>query len=257
LPLFGDGLIELVPDRVLRDNLASNASAKAALRIKGKISAAGRFGRKAQRNSLSKFAAAGFINELGVSSDIEPTEAIDDPTCQGATIPNLTPNFTAGTPAQGLADHEKVATYFRFLAAPVPSTSVPGGAESIARGRQAFGEIGCALCHTPKLRTAETTVAALSNKEFEPFTDLALHNMGSGLSDFMVQEDASGEEWKTTPLWGVGQRIFLLHDGRTTDMQEAIKAHKSPGSEGSAVVDKFNALSEGDKQNLLNFLRSL
>jgi len=95
------------------------------------------------------------------------------------------------------------------------------------------------------------------------FSDLLVHNMGPGLADDIVQGGAQGDEFRTASLWGFGQRIFFLHDGRTDNLITAIVAHKSAGntkygpSEANAVVDRFTGLSETDKQNLLNFLRSL
>ncbi len=135
---------------------------------------------------------------------------------------------------------------------------------SIARGRQRFTDVGCALCHTPTLKTpVKTTVAALSNQDVNLFSDIALHQMGPGLADDILQGGARGDEFRTAPLWGLGQRIFLLHDGRTTDLVEAIRAHQSGGnsrfgpSEANKVIDNFNNLRDDDTQDLLNFLRSL
>ena len=111
--------------------------------------------------------------------------------------------------------------------------------------------------------TGNSTVEALRNKAANLFSDLALHNMGSGLADNVLQGQAGPDEFRTAPLWGVGQRIFFLHDGRTTDLVVAIQAHGSPrsvkfqASEANAVLDSFNRLSERQKQDLLNFLRSL
>ena len=89
------------------------------------------------------------------------------------------------------------------------------------------------------------------------FSDLLVHNMGSGLADNVIQGQAGGDEFRTAPLWGAGQRVFFLHDGRATNLLAAIQAHKSAGSEASAVVNGFNHLSEPDKQDVLNFLRAL
>jgi CxxC motif-containing protein (DUF1111 family) len=89
------------------------------------------------------------------------------------------------------------------------------------------------------------------------FSDLALHNMGPGLADDVAQGEANGDEFRTAPLWGLGQRVFFLHDGRTSDLTEAILAHGGRDSEARATVDLFQRLSETDKQHLLNFLRSL
>jgi CxxC motif-containing protein (DUF1111 family) len=92
---------------------------------------------------------------------------------------------------------------------------------------------------------------------FFPYSDFQLHDMGNGLGDDIPQGDATGSEFRTAPLWGIGQRIFFLHDGRTSDLLQAILAHKSAGSEASKVIDNFNALSTSQQQDLLNFLRGL
>jgi CxxC motif-containing protein (DUF1111 family) len=151
----------------------------------------------------------------------------------------------------------------RFLAPPSPSASAPGGSASIGRGRNLFSALGCALCHTPSLRTGTTTVAALSNKDANLYSDLALHQMGPTLADNVLQGGARGDEFRTAPLWGLGQRIFFLHDGRTSDLRAAIAAHRSSGnsqfgpSEANTSVGLYNSLSTGNKQDVLNFLRSL
>jgi len=124
-------------------------------------------------------------------------------------------------------------------------------------------DIGCAFCHTPTLTTGNTTVAALRYQDVNLFSDLALHGMGPGLADGISQGVAKGDEFRTAPLWGLGQRIFFLHDGRTKDLVQAIQAHRSAGnsryspSEANQVIDNFDELSEDDQQDLLNFLRSL
>jgi CxxC motif-containing protein (DUF1111 family) len=106
-------------------------------------------------------------------------------------------------------------------------------------------------------------VAALRNKDVNLYSDLAVHGMGPKLADGVSQGEAAGDEFRTAPLWGLGQRIFFLHDGRTSDLLQAIQEHNSEGnrqyraSEANGVVAKFDRLSETDKQHLLNFLRSL
>jgi CxxC motif-containing protein (DUF1111 family) len=107
------------------------------------------------------------------------------------------------------------------------------------------------------LTSGNSPIAALSNQNVQLFSDLLLHNMGPGLADGVSQGDATGSEFRTAPLWGLGQRIFFLHDGRTSDLVQAIQAHSSQGSEANSVIAAFNALSASDQQNLLNFLRSL
>ena len=96
-----------------------------------------------------------------------------------------------------------------------------------------------------------------SNVTFQPFSDFALHDMGTGLADGISQGNSTGTEFRTAPLWGIGQRIFFLHDGRTNDLNVAIQQHASNGSEANAVIQSFNMLRAGDQQALLNYLRSL
>jgi CxxC motif-containing protein (DUF1111 family) len=147
----------------------------------------------------------------------------------------------------------------RFLAPPAPAPATP----STARGRDVFTEIGCALCHTPSMTTGRSSTAALSEKPVGLYSDLLLHRMGPRLADDIIQGLAGPDEFRTAPLWGLGQRIFFLHDGRTTDLIEAIEAHASKGnkpyppSEANAVVARYRALGSDKKQDLLNFLRSL
>ena len=138
-----------------------------------------------------------------------------------------------------------------------PATNATPPAASTARGQQVFSNIGCGACHVPSLTTGKSTVAALSKVTFQPLSDFALHDMGTGLADGISQGSANGREFRTAPLWGVGQRIFFLHDGRTNDLAVAINQHESHGSEANEVIENFRLLSVDDKQALLNYLRSL
>lgn len=158
---------------------------------------------------------------------------------------------------------EKFASFMRYLAPPTPSRDTPGGGESITRGRDLFGDVGCAACHTPTLRTGDATVAALRNQPVNLYSDLLLHHMGPGLADGIAQGRAAPTEFRTAPLWGLGQRLYFLHDGRARDLRVAIDAHRSgsrtdgDASEANTVVGRFEALPESGKQDVLNFLRSL
>ena len=268
-PTFGAGLIEMIPDSAIRANLSANASQKAALGISGDVNRNGndgtitRFGWKAQNKSLLLFAGEAYNAEMGITNEIFQTERDETASCQFAPVPNNVTNTKGVVGLETLSAIEKFAYFMRFLAPPTPSSNTPGGATSIARGRQVFTNLGCALCHTPTLKTGNATVAALRNLDVNLFSDLALHQMGPGLADDILQGTAAGDEFRTAPLWGLGQRIFFLHDGRTADLVQAIQAHKSAGnaqfgpSEANKVIDQFNALSENAKQDLLNFLRSL
>jgi CxxC motif-containing protein (DUF1111 family) len=263
-PVFGAGLIEQITDSAIVSNLGANSQAKRALGISGRVNRSGndgtitRFGWKAQNKSLLIFSGEAYNVEMGITSEAFQQEREENPECQFAKVPN---DITASTGQIGAIEH--FANFQRFLAPPRPHNSNPGGGPSISRGRTLFGSVGCALCHTSTLRTGESTVEALRNKPVHLYSDLALHQMGPGLADDILQGAARGDEWRTAPLWGLGQRIFFMHDGRTDDLAEAIRAHRSAGnrqfgpSEANAVIDRYNGLSEGDKQDMLNFLRSL
>jgi CxxC motif-containing protein (DUF1111 family) len=105
--------------------------------------------------------------------------------------------------------------------------------------------------------SATVPSAALSNQTVNLFSDLLLHHMGRNLEDEITQGGAGPDEFRTAPLWGVGQRIFFLHDGRTSNLLEAIRAHRSSGSEANRVIERFERLEEREQQDIINFLRSL
>ena len=134
----------------------------------------------------------------------------------------------------------------------------PGGSgSSTSQGAQVFSNIGCAACHIVSQTTGNSVMTGQSNVTFQPLSDWALHQMGTGLADGISQGGASGTQFRTAPLWGVGQRTFFLHDGRTNDLMQAIQQHASSGSEANGVIHNFNMLSVSDQQSLLNYLRSL
>ncbi len=281
-PVFGAGLIEQIPDSVILANQASTASQRGPLGIQGRpnFDVAGRtitgvtnnngndgtiarFGWKAQNKSLLLFSGEAYNVEQGITNELFQTERDETPTCQFATTPNDFTHTDATKPLDAISDIEKFAFFMRFLAAPTPSPDTPGGATSIANGKSLFSSIGCALCHTPTLNTGNTTVAALRNQPVNLFSDMLVHDMGVGLADGVSQGQAGPREFRSAPLWGLGQRIFFLHDGRTSDLLQAIQAHQSgspstgDASEANAVIKKFNSLKETQKQDVLNFLRSL
>jgi CxxC motif-containing protein (DUF1111 family) len=278
-PVFGAGLIDQIPDRAILANQAARARRKADLGISGRPhrvridegspnpngndGTIARFGWKAQNKSLLLFSGEAYNVEMGVSNELFPTERDETPGCQYAATPNDVTDPAAASVLEALSGIEKFALFMRFLAPPAPAALPPGGAASAANGRALFESIGCADCHTPALATGEAAVAALSQQSVALYSDLLLHNMGAGLADDVVQAQAGPDEFRTAPLWGLGQRIFLLHDGRTTDLLRAIAAHRSAAdgrfraSEANRVVEAFERLGEGQKQDVLNFLRSL
>ena len=107
------------------------------------------------------------------------------------------------------------------------------------------------------MTTGNAAVAALRNQPVNLFSDLLVHDMGVGLADGVSQGEAGPREFRSAPLWGLGKRVYFLHDGRTSDLISAILAHASAGSEANGVVANYMQLPEPQKQNLLNFLRSL
>lgn len=262
-PVFGLGLVEQIPESTILSNLAADASRKATLGITGRVNRGpnddriGRFGWKAQNVSLTLFSAEALAVEQGQTNMIFPNDSDETPGCHFAPTPNL--------PVTRSVDFTEGATLFmKFLAPSLPHATVPGGAASIARGRAAFATVGCATCHTPTMRTRSgTDFPVLASKDVNLYSDLALHNMGPGLADDIAQGVATGDEFRTAPLWGLGTRAFFLHDGRTTNLIEAIRAHRSSGnstygpSEANAVIANYDALSPARQQDLLNFLRSL
>jgi CxxC motif-containing protein (DUF1111 family) len=281
-PLFGAGLIEQIPDAAIIANLdsATTRNEKTATGIHGKANivlsgntisgqvnkngndgTVSRFGWKAQNKSLLMFAGEAYNVEMGISNELFQTEREENPACQFATTPNDTSNPQL-TGLSVLSDIEQFAAFMRLLAPPTPSTTVPGGSDSIGRGLAAFNQAGCGLCHTPALTTGNATIAALSGKVANLFSDLAVHHMGSGLADGITQGQAGPDEFRTAPLWGLGKRAFFLHDGRTSDLVEAIHDHRSgpratAASEANAVINNFDMLPDASQQDLLNFLRSL
>src|SRR5467141_1582167 len=277
-PVFGAGLIEAIPDSAILANMHSNASAKSAMGISGHANAhlsgnvnrngndgtITRFGWKAQNKSLLIFASEAYNVEMGVSNQLFPQERDETPGCLFNATPEDTLNFTPTTGSPNTAvisDIEAFANFMRMLAPPTPAPATP----SSEKGRAAFARIGCVQCHTPSLTTgakiasgsSTTPSAALSNQTANLYSDLVVHHMGKGLADGITQGAAGPDEFRTAPLWGVGQRVFFLHDGRTTNLVEAIRDHRSHGSEANKVIEHFNRLTPQEQQDVINFLRSL
>ena len=224
-----------------------------------------RFGWKAQNKSLLLFAAEAYNVEMGVTNQLFPQERDETAGCLFNAAPedtlNFTPSSARGSNTAVISDIEAFADFMRMLAPPLPAPATP----STLNGRAIFIRIGCAHCHTPSLTTAKMVAsgsstrpsAALSNQTANLFSDLLVHHMGRGLADGITQGSAGPDEFRTAPLWGVGQRIFFLHDGRTSNLLEAIDAHRSPGSEATRVIEQFHRLKVKEQQDVLNFLRSL
>ena len=265
-PLFGLGLIENTPDATLMANLAATAAARSALGIGGSFNSSGndgtitKFGWKAQNKSLVIFSGEAYNVEQGVSNEVFPNERSAAAGCVFNATPEDSTNLTDpnthlpfSTASELSSDVINFAAFARLLAPPTPDTETP----SENNGQALFTSVGCALCHSTSLTSARSPFTGMSNVTYHPYSDIAVHHMGQGLADGVSQGNAGGDEFRTAPLWGVGQRLFFLHDGRTPDLMQAIQFHMSPGSEASQVIQQFNALSPQSKQDLLNFLRSL
>ncbi len=282
-PVFGAGLIEAIPDSAILANQQANASAKSQLGIHGHANAhlsgnvnlsandgtITRFGWKAQNKSLLMFSSEAYNVEMGISNQLFPQERDETPSCLFTPTPNDNLNFTTtpSTTPSGISnpavisDIEAFANFMRMLAPPTPVSPTP----SSEKGRETFARIGCVHCHTPSFTTgkmiasgsATSPSAALSNQTANLYSDLLVHHMGKGLADGITQGGAGPDEFRTAPLWGVGQRVFFLHDGRTTNLVEAIRDHNSKGGEANRVIEHFNKLSTQEQQEIIDFLRSL
>src|ERR1700674_71444 len=284
-PVFGAGLIEGISDSAILANQQANPSAKSELGIHGRANAhlsgnvnlsandgtITRFGWKGQNKSLLMFAGEAYNVEMGISNQLFPQERDETPGCLFNPTPNDTLNFTTTPSTTGnskgisnpavISDIEAFSNFMRMLAPPTPEPPTP----SSEKGRDLFAQVGCVHCHTPSFTTgamiasgsATSPSAALSNQTANIFSDLLVHHMGKGLADGITQGAAGPDQFRTAPLWGVGQRVFFLHDGRTNDLLQAIAAHRSPGSEANSVIRRFESLKARLQQDLINFLRSL
>jgi CxxC motif-containing protein (DUF1111 family) len=280
-PLFGAGLIEEIPDSAIIANQTVSAPQRRTFGIRGRpnIVLAGntisgqpnsngndgtiaRFGWKGQNKSLLLFSGEAYNVEMGITNELFQTERNEYGPCQYAVTPNDTTNNDAVDAVGAISDIEKFALFMRMLAPPTASSDTPGGAPSITRGAAVFDAVGCAACHTPAMRTGNAKIVALRNQVASLYSDLMIHDMGPGLADGVSQGQAGPRDFRTAPLWGLGQRLFFLHDGRAADLIVAIQAHASgstrtnDASEANLVVAGFNSLREQQKQDLLNFLRS-
>jgi CxxC motif-containing protein (DUF1111 family) len=211
----------------------------------------GRFGKKASAISLMHQTVTAYLEDMGITSAVLPTDLLNRQVGGFATD-------AAADPEVSSAAVQAVVFYLRTLRPPPRrNTDDP----VVRTGEQVFAEIGCARCHLPLLRTGPSSIAPLNRVEFSPYTDLLLHDMGPELDDYYTEGRALTSEWRTAPLWGVGLaersqggRGFFLHDGRARSLREAIEWH---GGEAAASRSAFRALATGLQDALLAFLRSL
>jgi CxxC motif-containing protein (DUF1111 family) len=279
-PTFGAGLIENLDDSTLLVNQANNDNNR--LGISGTFNHNGndgtisRFGWKAQNKSLHIFAGEAYNVEMGISNLLftqdrplpgEDQQQTGFPSnclnLSGGGYPEDTSNPAATPNSAVLDDVSAFANFMRTLAPPPPGGVILNGqqvsSQNISAGAALFSSIGCATCHNATVGVTQKSsiTGSLSNAPVNAYSDIEIHHMGSTLADNVSQGGAGGDQFRTAPLWGLGQRIFLLHDGRTTNLNAAIQAHQSHGSEASNVEENFHNLSVPQQQEILDFLRSL
>ncbi len=201
----------------------------------------GRFGKKAATYDLLQQTATAYNQDIGITSSFEPVDThsglVFDPEVSNQTI-------------------NDVVFYLKALKAPEPRPE-----SNSIEGKQLFTTIGCSKCHRPEMKTGNSSIAAIANKAFYPYSDFLLHDMGSSLDDGYTEGSAKTYEWRTPPLWGVGLskksqggQYFLLHDGRARSIEEAILLH---GGEGIQSRSNYEALTNEEKTKLIRFLESL
>jgi CxxC motif-containing protein (DUF1111 family) len=211
----------------------------------------GRFGWKANQPSLRQQVASAFLGDMGITTPLYPAEDCPTPQVACAAVAR------DGRPELDREGLDAMELYVQTLAVPARRNI---GDPLARRGATLFLDAGCAACHTPAFLTGAHPIAALAGQSIQPFTDLLLHDMGPGLADGRPDFDASGREWRTPPLWGIGlietvsQHDFLLHDGRARGMAEAILWH---GGEAEGARERFRAMPEVDREALIAFLDSL
>ncbi len=202
-----------------------------------------RFGKKAAAYDLLQQTVEAYNQDMGITSSFEPVD-----TFSGLTID---PEVTDKT-------IRSVVAYLQTLKAPIQrNVNDP----HVQNGKNLFTQIKCAACHIPELQTGNAPIEALSNKIFNPYTDLLLHDMGTGLDDGYTEGSATTSEWRTPPLWGLGLsrttqggNYFLMHDGRANSIEEAILLH---GGEAINSRNGYQELSQEEKEDILKFLESL
>jgi CxxC motif-containing protein (DUF1111 family) len=217
----------------------------------------GRFGWKNQHASLVSFSADAYLNEMGVTSDLQPTEN----TSMGRSVADH--DDVPDPEDAGNVDVLQFAEFMRATKAPPRDTGLAATANARA-GSQLFDQIGCNICHTRSITTAPagtringgtfTVPAALGNKIIHPFSDYLLHDVGTG--DGIVQNggQSTANKLRTMPLWGTRTRSRHMHDGLSLTFTDAILRH---GGEARNVISRFRALNSGQRNQIITFLQSL
>ncbi len=265
-PMIGMGLLELIPEADIvaradpddRDGDGVRGRTRTVWSKAEGREMLGRFGWKSGAATVADQTADAFANDIGLSTKLVKTSSGDCTVAQQAC--RAAPNGDdekEGVEVPAVM-FDLTVFYARNLGVPA---RVKAGDARVLRGKQAFAEIGCAACHTPRQVTGtHPDQPEQSNQTIWPYSDLLLHDMGEGLADYRPEGSAGGRDWRTPPLWGLGltaivsDHTFLLHDGRARNVPEAILWH---GGEAQASRDRFARLSAADRAALLAFLDSL
>lgn len=248
-PLFGLGLMEAIPEA----DIVARSQRKFGDGVAGTVNwvnnpetgktEIGRFGWKAQVSSITVFAADAYLNEMGITTPLFPSENLP----QGHSLaPGADP---VGDP-EDAEDTQAFVDFMRFLAPPsrAPLSIVA------QQGERLFGTMGCANCHAPEYVTGTNSNPALNKQKVNLYSDLLVHRMGPALADGIIQGKAQGDQFRTAPLWGVGKRQFLLHDGRATTFDAAVSYH---AGEAAIAAGRFFNAKESDRAAVREFLKSL
>lgn len=258
--VMGLGLLEAIPEATIlafadendADKDGISGKANRVYNVVSKNTELGRFGWKANQPNILQQTAGAFKGDMGITSSVFPTENLTP--AQAELYPNL-PN--GGTPEIEDANLNRVVFYMRTLA--VPGRRNINDA-NVIKGKQLFTQINCTGCHKAKIETGIDAIAQLSKQTIRPFTDLLLHDMGAALADNRPDFLATGTEWRTPPLWGLGLvktvngHTTLLHDGRARNVEEAILWHSG---EAEKSKTEFKKLSKADRMALIKFTQSL
>ncbi|MXN91094.1 c-type cytochrome [Flavobacterium sp. Sd200] len=257
--MVGLGLLEAVPQATLlafadeHDSNGDGISGRAnyVFDIESNSHKMGRLGWKANQPSVKQQVAAAFSGDMGITSSLFPNE-----NCPPGVDCNAIPN--GGSPEIVDANFNSVVLYSQTLSVPIRRKY---NEQNVLRGKQLFTQMNCVACHIPKMQTGnEHAIAGMRNQTIRPYTDLLLHDMGSELADNTPDFLATGSEWRTPPLWGIGLiqtvngHTSLLHDGRARNVTEAILWH---GGEAEQAKLKFKKLTAQEREDLLAFINSL
>ena len=260
ISVLGDGFVEAIDSNTLLAIVNAQPLAQRGQLVSVPVleqpgqSRTGRFGHKTQQASLLSFAADAYVNEMGITSPMQTVE----PTANGVVVTDPVP----GNDDEGV-DVALFALFMRSTKAPPVDTAIANSADG-QRGSQLFDAVGCAVCHTRTIVTAPagTTINggalkvanALGNKIIHPFSDYALHDLGTG--DGIVQNGGptTRNKIRTPALWGLRARGRFMHDNVSLSFEDAIARH---GNQGAAARDAFNRLSSTDRRKLLTFLSAL